>query len=408
MFLKKNNRIEVIYSGLFSKIIGLISVFFLTYVLLPSDYGNLTYVLAIINIIIPFLGFGLNHSLLRYGDNSSPEELKKLTAFTLYRGSIITLTETILLIVFVYFFNSDMEISKISVILSFQLIFSYPLKIIQSRLQLAKKNKEFALTIFANSFVLFILLILGYYTFSFRGVLIAYMAYPLVTLIIFLFKNIEIMKWTRVQEIISKKELYRYGLFVGLASVASQMLYSMDMIMIKSMLNSSEMVAIYRVGSLISVNGLIFCNNIMNADFVYIKELDGSKVKDYYKKLSKKLFLSSLIMSLLSVPVVFFATNYLLNVVYKQSLIVHILLMIGFMISFSVRIPIGTILSARGYVKYNVMNAYASLGINLILNLFLIKRMGYMGAALATVITMLFGAIIALYLFRKSLKVKVD
>lgn len=399
-FLKTNNRIDIIYSGIFTKIIGLMSVFFLTYVLIPDDYGNLTYILSLINIITPFLGLGLNHSLLRYGDSRSEESIRKLTSFTLYRGSLVTFFEMLSLIIFVVIFNKNTELIDIVLVLSLQLIFTYPLRILQSKLRLERNNKAYAKTVFINSITLFLFLVIGFYTFNFIGVLYAYTLYPVVTLIIFLKRNIELFKIEKLDGLYNKVELYKYGVFVGLASVASQMLYSMDIVMLNNILSNSEAVAIYKVSSLVSVNGLIFCNNIMNADFVHIKEMNILKVKSYAKKLMTKLFLFSLVLTLISLPVVYIATHGILNEVYKSSFIIHIILMIGFIFSFSIRIPIGTILSARGYANYNVYNAYFSLLINLILNFILIKNFGYLGAAIATVITMMISAIQSLMLYK--------
>lgn len=399
-FLKTNNRIDIIYSGIFTKIVGLMSVFFLTYVLIPEDYGNLTYILSLINIIAPFLGLGLNHSLLRYGDSSSEESIRKLTSFTLYRGILVTFFEMLLLIIFVVIFNKNTALIDIVLVLSLQLIFTYPLRILQSKLRLERKNKDYAKTVFINSIALFLFLVIGFYTFNFKGVLYAYMLYPVVTLIFFLKRNLELFNIEKLDGLNNKVELYKYGVFVGLASVASQMLYSMDIVMLNNILSNPEAVAIYKVSSLVSVNGLIFCNNIMNADFVYIKEMNVLKVKSYAKKLMTKLFLFSLVLTLISLPVVYIATHSILNEVYKSSFIIHIILMVGFMFSFSIRIPIGTILSARGYANYNVYNAYFSLLINLILNFILIKNFGYLGAAIATVITMMISAIQSLMLYK--------
>lgn len=399
-FLRTNNRIDIIYSGIFTKIIGLVSVFFLTYVLIPEDYGNLTYILSLINIITPFLGLGLNHSLLRYGDSKSEQSIRKLTSFTLYNGSLVTFFEMLLLIIFVFIFNKNTKLTNIALVLSFQLIFTYPLRILQSKLRIERKNKDYARTVFINSIILFLFLVVGYYLFNFMGVILAYTLYPVVTLIFFLNRNFELFKIEKFDGIYNKMDLYKYGVFVGLGSVASQMLYSIDIVMLNNITSSSEAVAIYKVSSLVSINGLIFCNNIMNADFVYIKEMDISNIKSYSSKLMKKLFLFSLVLTFISLPVVYIATHSILNEIYKSSFIIHTVLMIGFIFSFSIRIPIGTILSARGYANYNVYNAYFSLLINIILNFILINNYGYLGAAIATVITMIISSIQGLMLFK--------
>lgn len=406
-FLKKNKRIRVILGSVASKIMSIMGTFFTTWALMPKQYGNLSYVLSVVNIFVPFLGLGLNHSLLRYGDTTYPNKLRRMVSYALYYGLFWCFVCSILFVLLFNILSPNNEIKEIAIILSIQFVTIYPLRIMQSEMRLLNRNDLFARVNVINSLMLFSLIILGYFLFGFNGIVVAYVIYPVLTMLIFLRNSINMFKDFKGKALngIKSVEFFKYGLYTGIGSIASQLLYSMDIIMISNLLMSSVSVAIYKVGSLISINGLLICTSVMSADFVHIKKMKKDEVVYYYNNLIKKMSVISLIIVILSLPIAYFIFNYMLNSVYSDSFLIHIVLMIGFFFSFTFRIPIGNIISALGYANYNVVNAYITVLINLIFNYFLIKIFGSMGAAYATTITMALGATLGnIILFRFVIK----
>lgn len=70
------------------------------------------------------------------------------------------------------------------------------------------------------------------------------------------------------------------------------------------------------------------------------------------------------------------------------------ILMLGYLISGSFRIPFGNILASLGLVKANLINAVLSGAVNIVLDIVFIMKYGSIGAAYATLIVFVVSSII--------------
>ena len=80
------------------------------------------------------------------------------------------------------------------------------------------------------------------------------------------------------------------------------------------------------------------------------------------------------------------------------------ILMIGYFISGSFRIPFGNILASMGLVRANLINAVFSGIANIVLDIVLILRYGSIGAAYATLLVFIISSIIHFIFIRKAIK----
>ena len=117
--------------------------------LIPNKVlGVVLFAYSIIAFLIPFGGLGLHQSLIRYGALLSTEEDKNnLFIYVLKKGTMVTFLIISVIIVFGYVFPFKFENTRYYLtILSFVLIPSFILSIIQIQFRLKYNNKEFSKT----------------------------------------------------------------------------------------------------------------------------------------------------------------------------------------------------------------------------------------------------------------------
>jgi O-antigen/teichoic acid export membrane protein len=86
---------------------------------------------------------------------------------------------------------------------------------------------------------------------------------------------------------------------------------------------------------------------------------------------------------------------------YMPSVEIFQILLLGFLFTGTLRIPIGNFISSLGLVKYNLLISIFSGILNLILDYFFILKYGTIGAAYSTVSVMLFSSLLGVFFVLK-------
>ena len=370
--------------------------------LIPNkELGVVIYAFQIIVFIIPMGSLGLNQGLLRYGSQlKSTEEKNALFLFIFKKGILISLAMTIILAIVAYFLDFKLhETSFYLILLSTIITSSFIFEIIKIQFRLQKNNKLYSFAELSFNLLLVILVFLLSYYFKELGYAIALIITPLITSLIFISKlHIQWKKHLKLSFI--DFYFFRYGFFASLSNVTTQLLISIDIILIGIILKNMEMVTAFKYVSLIPYSLLFLSNVVITTDFVDFTEKinNSSYIKNYIKNYIKLFSLISAFCILIiylfgEVILPFFDKNY---TAYFSSLMVLIIGVSGILI---LRGLFGNLLSSIGKAHINFVTTTLALALNIILNYYFIPKYGILGAALTSATIMWFTGILSFLLF---------
>jgi len=372
---------------------------FLAIRFIPKDiFGSFVYANSIITLLIPLIGLGAHQSLLRFGALLKSPRLKyRLFIYSLFRGVFASIFLTCLVLCFSDFLTINMPSSKLFLqLLSFSLISICAMELVKNYVRVQFLNKLYAQI--QNLYALFFIItgIILIYFFHAQGYIISLVITPLFIFSIYFFKLNFKLKTKSIE--INKKDFWSYGFFVGIGAVASQLLFSTDILFIGNMIENSEKhIAGYKVASLIPMSLLILPNSFLTTDFVHISKMYNKKknivnyIKDYITIFSLcSVFLFGIIYLFPDLIL-----NFLFGNEYKEYANIFIIFGISMLGSILFRMPFINILSALGKSSWNAYNAFLMLGLNIILNYFLISKYNIIGAAIATAVTLWVSGLLA-------------
>ena len=363
----------------------------------------------IIIFLVPICGLGLHQSLLRYGAFvKTDEEKNSLFLYVLKKGSIASIFLIIVIIVVCFFISFKFEHTyTYIVVLSFVILPSFLLEVIRAQFRLKHDNKSFAYTDFVQSAIMLISVTILSYFYKEIGYVIALLITPLITAILFIKKLKIKFNFTSKLKIIDLN-FWKYGFFASLSNVVTQLLLTIDILLIGYLLEDTTMITNYRYISLIPFSLLFLPRVFINTDFVTFTEkiFDKKYIFNYIK--SYMLFFS-LTSIFLMVFCWFFSKEILtiLNPTYIQFTDSFLILILGITGIYILRGLFGNLLSSIGKAHINYYIATFALILNIVSNFYLIPIYGIKGAAITSAVLMwvtgVLSVIIFTYFYKKLL-----
>ncbi|MGB5243278.1 MAG: polysaccharide biosynthesis C-terminal domain-containing protein [Lutimonas sp.] len=392
-----------------SMVIGKLLTFLSSWIALQlldqDDLGNLLFALNIVLFFIPISGFGGAQGLLRYGaleekkgyeQNLLHEVIKKGFIFSsILIGIIIILSEAL---------TANMPDSRLYLMsLSLLILTLFFLESIKTYYRVIGKNEIYAKIEITYAFILLFLVAIGCYFYGIWGYLLSLVLTPLLTLILYLPKNIFTGFYSEKQ--LLKADFWKYSFFTGLSNSVTQLLAIADIFLIGYLLQDPAQVTYYKYLSLIPLSLVIFPNAFITTDFVSLtSKIDNQHFIFQYIKQYILFFLLAVslfwIIQLYCIdPILnFFGKDF---IPYKK---VYYFLLFGVTAVIMLRILFGNLLSALGMAKINFWIAGFSVILNVLLNLYFIPSRGILGAAITSAITMWISSFLSLFCFYYYLK----
>jgi len=405
---KESGTLHILISSFISQLSAFFLSFFVVRFLTQEEYGIVSFVQAFINFFLPLSGLGLNYSLLRFGANVENADRKKnLLMICVKYGvifSIILYGLVCLLAVILNF--AILDNNAIFYVLALLIFTSYLKDISQSFLRLNKNNREYAYSNALYSILLVTFSIFASYYWSIWGFTVAKVIVPLIVFVIIALRSIKSFNLLARADKENLRQYISYGVFIGLGSVASQVLFQIDQVILGLLSSDPVIVAGYKVATLIPFAVLFIPSSFMTADFVMIAEKSEDKqfLISYRRNITIMLFFISAVGLLISI----LFSKQILGLFYGQqyadSYKIMNILMFGNIAAFSLRTPSGNILAAVGKSKWNAILAYSTLGVNVALNFIFIRLYGAYGAAISTTIIIWVTSLIGYYLLNVYIK----
>ncbi len=399
-FIKRGGG-AIFFASLFSRLLSFSASIIALKLIDDIKLGLVIYAFTILSFIIPVSGLGLHQSLIRYGALLKTDTQKNsLFVYVLKNGLIWSFLMALVIIVSSFFFESILlESKEYLIILSLIIPASFVLEIIKVQFRLFHKNVEFAKIEITYAIILLLLVFILSYFYDEIGYIIALIATPLITSILF-FKKLNIDFINQEKLSIINQSFWKYGFFSSLSNVATQFLTAIDILLIGYFLNNAEIVTVYKYIALIPLSLLFLPRVFMTTDFVKITEniSDKNYIKNYIKNYSFVFLIISICVILFSVLfsnliLSYFGENF---IEHQSSFIALIIGVCGILI---LRGLFGNLLSAIGMAYTNYWIALVAIFINLVLNYFLIPRYGIFGAAITSAILMWFTGVLSTLLF---------
>lgn len=195
------------------------------------------------------------------------------------------------------------------------------------------------------------------------------------------------------------REIFRYSLPLGLASIIGMLSIQLDKFVISGFFTPAQF-AVFSIGAM-ELPFISILANSVNAILLPQISGDPAQLSSIYKAAVRKnallVFPLSMLFFLLAEP--------LITIIYSQLYAASVPYFRVYLLILPLRVATyGIVFMALHKTRYIMVNSAVTLGLNLALNLILVRIMGMMGAAVATVIVTWISVGIYLYWIRNRLQ----
>lgn len=397
-----NGIISIAGSSFINKIVALISNIIVVRFVSQYEYGLFSNAYNIISFTMLITGAGTINGVLQYGSEKRSFTKKlQFFKFSLFLGTIFDIVLILLLASYVQFGLIPFSEAKNyifmllpSIVLHFW--FEYIGAIIRSK----KETTYYAVILSINSLSYSILSCLGAYFFGIKGMVLGRnISYIFAILVGCFFNRKDILPMVLAEKLDNKEKstFLIYSFSCCITAALNRLLYIVDVMIISYMVKSPEEVAIYKVGTQIPEALEFIPQSILIAVIPYFVENRENKI--WLRKWTKKLYLYSGILNFVITLLLIVASPIIVLILwgeqYRESIPIFIILSLNYFIMGTFRQPGTNILSALRKIKYNVIISCLTCIINIFLDIIFIYKWGINGAAIATLITVIFTSLLS-------------
>ncbi|MEF9941971.1 MAG: oligosaccharide flippase family protein [Lachnospiraceae bacterium] len=393
---------HILGTSVINKVLSFLTNIFIVRFLTKADYGVFGYANNIISFFILVSGLGMLSGILQYGSEQGDEPTKNsFFRYGMRFGAIINGVLGILIVLYVIFIPITIKEAGIYILqLCLLPIFDYAYNYFCIILRCKKENKKYSLLLNINTTTYLVFSCLGAFLFGITGVIMGRYCSYLISIVMG-YRQCGYAKirayTTRALQKKQKQEIIKYSSVCCASNALSQVLYLLDVYLIAEFVRNVEVVASYKVATLIPTALDFIPLGIIT--FVYPYFAENNKDYNWIKSHTKQLFcIMGGINCILSL-VLFFGAPLIIELLwgadYMDALVPFRILSINYFITGTFRILSGNILAMLKKVKVNLyVSLFAGVS-NIILDIVLIKRYGSNGAAIATMGVVIISSLIS-------------
>lgn len=404
----KTGFFHIFSSNILNKIMIFAGGIFLVRILNKQDFGLYSYSQNLLEIFLLINGFGITEGLLQYGSKTRKRIKKEeYVKYSLKIGLLSNIFIFLLLILFLIFGKLKIyEAKKILLIMSLLPIFNTFFSIIQIKLRIELKNREMAKISNVNTFLNILGMLIGAYFYGLYGLIIGkYIGIILSILYSFRYIKFTFIRWKKI-EVLSqekKKDIQKFSFIALINNSISQILYIIDIFLIGYLIADKLILASYKIATLIPVALNFIPISVMIYIYPYFAQNSNNIkwIRENYTNLLKYSFFINIFISFILVLFSKTIIRFVFGENYLDAQLPFVILSVGYFFSATLRIPSGNIINAIGKIKFNFYNTFISGIINIILDVYLIKKIGSVGASYATLLVFIISGIIGnIFLFK--------
>lgn len=405
--LKAKGFFSIFGSTFLVKCISFSSMLFLPRIIANTEqYGILSIVDNFNSYLILVSGLGLSNSILRFcALKEDLAEKRAIFEFCLKCGLVINGVILCLAVLGIFIIDFDIEGLESYLLLGIGIpIFTYIYDCVSLYLRAELKNKEYArLSVVYTACFAGLQIVLAIFLKIYGALIGRYLALMVALIVAFVFIKNGTELLTFKSEKLSpdiKRALFNFAIGALVGNAFSIIMPINEQMVVTALLSDETQVAFYKVASIGPTNLQFIANAIVM--FVYPYFTKNAYNINWVKK---KMLLTLGGIALVILPIVaimFIFAPQLISIIFGSQYLPATSLMrvmcITFAINSVLRMPVGSILGAMGYVKFNAINAGVTAVIHFVLDLYFISKYGIAGAAIALTIAYL-GAGVANFIY---------
>ena len=382
--------LQVFTANVLNKIFVMVSNMIITRILTKAEYGLWSYVLNVYSYASLITGLGLASGAFLFGVEN--RDTRKKYDFFRYCLTVGLIINSIISTVFIFgSFVVQHAIDGAGVYIQFYvpvLLLEYTVEILSTMLRCDERIKEYARVMNVNTLLVVAFTCIG----AFAGIpgVIAGKYVAAICSVLYLLKltkkESHLIKSADALSRAEKRDLWHYSLFTGLSSTLNRVLYLIDVSMIATLMKNAVDVANYKVATLIP-NSLGFIPSsviIVIMPNIVANNRNYPWLRKNVKKTYIWLFLLNAFIGIVLITLAPFIIAIISGVQYLDSVAPFRVLVLGYVIAGTFRSLSTNVLAGLRHVGFNLVISVSSGIADIILNYFLIRKHGMMGAAYAT------------------------
>ena len=407
--LIKGGLFSVFGASLVNKGILFISNIIIVRLMFKNEYGNFSYAQNALNLFMLISGLGTTAAIMQFrSENKNLDDKKYYTSIGIVIGIISNIFLSLIIFLVGYknlltLKNSNIYLLYLFLVPIFLLIIDYIFVILRSEY----KNNKFAILTIINTVVTFGTTFLGLYFYNaYIMIIFRYIAYIITIAIgLYMIKDYLSFDLKTNRNKLKFKEFIKFSIVTALSNVISQFILYIDTFIIGMLIIDPNITANYKIATTIPLNLAFIPTSIITFIYPYFarKKDDIKWIKNNTYKLIVSLLFINLVLCgglIICAPTII---KLLFGNEYLDAVYTFRILILGFLIQSTFRIPFGNILVMVRKVNYNLINSILSGSINIILNIILIYEYNDVGAAYAKLFTFLISSIIGFIFFKRYL-----
>lgn len=381
--------------------------FIATYFLTKEDMGIYNYVSSALLLLALITDFGISTSASRYITVYKEEDKEKVKK-VFFNSSIIILGVSILVATFFVLFGDSLFLvgSRKYLIYALPMIFVYPMTSLMDGMYRGLKHfKKLSVLTMLNSLVG---IGASYFLVTSFGLLGAVIS-PLVFFTSYLI--LLIILYGEYQFKIEKKilkDIITYAFFFGIAAIGNY-LFSKVNILILGKYNLMEEIAVYELVTKFNTEFLLPFIVLGAVIAPNVVEIFSRKEHQQLGVLFKRLLLLTVLMGIIFIPVSMFLSRWLIGIIFPVYLgeILNSLLL-PVVLTHAVVVPVVVInagmITSTGHAKLMAIQNILAGIVNVVLNILVIERYGYVGVVWVTFAVQLVSTIVLYLVYYSKLK----
>ena len=381
--------------------------FIATYFLTKEDMGIYNYVSSALLLLALITDFGISTSASRYITVYKEEDKEKVKK-VFFNSSIIILGISILVATFFVLFGDSLFLagSRQYLIYALPMIFVYPMTSLMDGIYRGLKHfKKLSVLTMLNSLVG---IGASYFLVTSFGLLGAVIS-PLVFFTSYLI--LLIILYDEYQFKIEKKilkDIITYAFFFGIAAIGNY-LFSKVNILILGKYNLMEEIAVYELVTKFNTEFLLPFIVLGAVIAPNVVEIFSRKEHQQLGVLFKRLLLLTVLMGIIFIPVSMFLSRCLIGIIFPVYLgeILNSLLL-PVVLTHAVVVPVVVInagmITSTGHAKLMAIQNILAGIVNVVLNILVIERYGYVGVVWVTLAVQLVSTIVLYLVYYSKLK----
>ncbi|SMC35283.1 lipopolysaccharide biosynthesis protein [Moheibacter sediminis] len=397
-----NQGLLVFLSSIISKLSMLFAAVIASNLISPEEYGRIALILSVFTICFPLLGMGSSQGLLRFGVLEKNKISKQqLSDYVFWKGFVNNIFISLIYIIVCIFYAWKYDgILLISIFIGIRLTGYYFFNHIQAYYRMMDDNRTYSImNIFTNLAGVALVAVLTYF-FEMIGYLISMAVMPWFCLFYFKKNPFPVSKPK-----IDFRKFWHYSIHASLTYFFSDLLFSMDYLLIGLMLNETSL-ALYKNAVMLPLSLSFLPLIFMQTDYPKIaKNYENKTYLKFYIINYYKIFIP---IGILTLIVGFFIKDWIVPFIFGENYAgngwVFFTILAALVGNMWMRNLYGNMSSAIGKAHWNTYTSVGALIIILLLGVLLIPSYGIMGAVIGMGAAFTFTGIIGMILFHNYLR----